>query len=124
MPGTSPAAGSADAYLRFIPRTEMDIAVVGAAVALTVDEAGQCTDARVAIGAVAPTALAVEAAARELVGTKVDEPALDRMVEAVREAASPISDMRGSADFRRHVVGVMARRAAIKAVERAREAIA
>ncbi|MDC0237360.1 FAD binding domain-containing protein, partial [Gammaproteobacteria bacterium] len=71
-----PGNNSADAYLRFIPRTEMDIAVAGAGVALTLDDGGTCTAARVAIGAVAPTVLLVEAAASALVGTKVDDDAL------------------------------------------------
>ena len=65
-----PAAGTADAYLRLTPRTEMDIAVAGAAVSITLDNSGTCTAARVAIGAVAPTALLVEAAAEALVGSR------------------------------------------------------
>ncbi|MFT7176573.1 MAG: carbon-monoxide dehydrogenase medium subunit, partial [Halioglobus sp.] len=71
----APAARSADAYLRFIPRTEMDIAVVGAGVALTLDEDGTCIAARVAIGAVAPTALLVPEAAKALIGSNLDEAA-------------------------------------------------
>jgi carbon-monoxide dehydrogenase medium subunit len=116
-----PPPRTADAYLRFIPRTEMDIAVVGAAVSLSLAEDGSCNSACVAIGAVAPTALDVVEAAACLVGTSLDDEALDAMADAVRAAASPISDMRGSADFRRHVVGVLARRAAVIAMTRARE---
>lgn len=113
-----PLANAADAYLRFIPRTEMDIAVVGAGVSLTLDQQGLCTLARVAIGAVAPTALLVPEAATALIGTTVDDAALDAMTVAVSAASNPISDKRGSADYRRKVVGVMARRAAMKALER------
>lgn len=107
-----PAPRSSDAYLRLIPRTEMDIAVAGAAVALTMDDSGVCTDARVAIGAVAPTALLVPAAAEALVGSGLDEDALARAAAAASEAASPITDKRGTAEYRRKVVGVLVRRAA------------
>lgn len=107
-----PDARSADAYLRFIPRTEMDIAVAGAAVAITLDKAGVCTAARVAIGAVAPTALLVPAAADALVGSKLDETALNQAGAAASAAASPITDKRGTVEYRKKVVGVLVRRAA------------
>ncbi len=110
-----PGPRSSDAYLRFIPRTEMDIAVAGAAVALTLDEGGRCSAARVAIGAVAPTALAVPDAAAALIGSTLDEASLERAAAAAAAAASPISDKRGTADYRRKVVGVLVRRAAIAA---------
>ena len=113
-----PAPRSSDAYLRFIPRTEMDIAVAGAAVALTLDEAGVCTAARVAIGAVAPIALLVPAAAEALVGSTLDEDSLIRAAAAASDAASPITDKRGTAEYRRTDVGVLVRRAA--AVAKAR----
>lgn len=106
-----PAPRTSDAYLRFIPRTEMDIAVAGAAVSLTLDERGVCTDARVAIGAVAPTALLVPGAAAALIGSSVDEAALRQAGAAARAAASPITDKRGTAEYRRKVVGVLVRRA-------------
>jgi len=106
-----PPPGSSDAYLRLIPRTEMDIAVAGAAVALTLDPAGVCTGARVAIGAVAPTALLVADAAAALLGTSLDETALNRAAAAASAAASPITDKRGTAEYRRQVVGVLVRRA-------------
>jgi carbon-monoxide dehydrogenase medium subunit len=106
-----PRRGS-DAYLRFIPRTEMDIAVAGAAVAVSLDEAGVCTDARVAIGAVAPTALLVPAAAEALVGSALDVAALNKAAAAASEAASPITDKRGTAEYRKKVAGVLVRRAA------------
>jgi carbon-monoxide dehydrogenase medium subunit len=111
---------SADAYLRFIPRTEMDIAVVGAGVSLALGEDGRCTAARVSLGAVAPTALLVEEAARALIGTALDEPALARMAAAASAACRPIDDKRGTRDFRIKIAGVLTRRAALKALERAR----
>ena len=114
-----PAARTADAYLRFIPRTEMDIAVAGAAVSLTLDEKGVCTDARVAIGAVAPTALLVPDAAQALVGSTLDDEALAKAAAAATAASSPISDKRGTAEYRRKVVGVLVRRAAAIAQSRA-----
>jgi carbon-monoxide dehydrogenase medium subunit len=113
-------ARSGDAYLRFIPRTEMDIAVVGAGVNLTLDAGGVCTDARVSIGAVAERALLVPEAAAALVGTKVDAAALERLAAAVSAACRPISDKRGTKEYRIKVAGVMARRAAQIALERAK----
>lgn len=107
-----PSPRSSDAYLRFIPRTEMDIAVAGAAVALSLDEAGICTAARVVVGAVAPTALLVPAAADALIGSALDENSLNRAAAAASDAASPITDKRGTAEYRRKVVGVLVRRAA------------
>jgi CO/xanthine dehydrogenase FAD-binding subunit len=107
-----PAPRSSDAYLRFIPRTEMDIAVAGAAVALSLDASGVCTAARVAIGAVAPTALLVPAAADVLIGSKLDDATLYKAAAAASEASSPISDKRGTAEYRKKVVGVLVRRAA------------
>ncbi len=116
-----PAPRSADAYLRFIPRSEMDIAVVGAGVNLTLDANGICTAARVCLGAVAPTAILVPAAAEALIGTPVDEQALQRAGEASSAAANPIDDKRGTIAFRKKVAGVLTRRAAAIAAERARE---
>jgi len=113
-----PAARSGDAYLRFIPRTEMDIAVAGAGVRLTLD-GDTCSAAKVAIGAVATTALVVPEAAAALVGSKLDDAALARAGEACSAAARPISDKRGTADYRRKVVAVLWRRAVQKAKERA-----
>ncbi len=113
-----PAPRSSDAYLRFIPRTEMDIAVAGAGVALSLDESGVCTAARVAIGAVAPTALLVPAAGEALVGSTLDEASLQQAAAAASDAASPITDKRGTAEFRTRVVGVLVRRAALVAKNR------
>jgi CO/xanthine dehydrogenase FAD-binding subunit len=110
---------SADAYLRFIPRTEMDIAVVGAGVSMTLDAGGVCSDARVVLGAVAPTAILVAEAAAALIGHKLDEAALAALNQAVRRACKPIDDKRGTIEYRTKVAGVMARRAAAIAYERA-----
>tara|TARA_R110002072_G_scaffold3830_8_gene27420 strand:+ start:11707 stop:12573 length:867 start_codon:yes stop_codon:yes gene_type:complete len=116
-----PKAGTSDAYLRFIPRTEMDIAVAGAGVSVTLDDTGTCTAARVAIGAVAVTALLVPEAAAALIGTKLDESALKAAAAAASDASKPISDRRGTADYRRQVVGVLVKRAATIAASRAKE---
>jgi carbon-monoxide dehydrogenase medium subunit len=110
---------SSDAYLRFIPRTEMDIAVVGAGVSVTLDANGVCRDARVALGAVAPTALLVPEAAKALIGHKLDQSTLDALDAAARRACKPIDDKRGTVDYRIKVAGVLARRAAAIAFERA-----
>jgi carbon-monoxide dehydrogenase medium subunit len=116
-----PAQRSADAYLRFIPRTEMDIAVVGVGVSLTLDRDGTCTAARVALGAVGPTQIVVPEAAEALIGTQIDEQALQRAADASSAAANPIDDKRGTVAFRRKVSGVLTRRSAAIAAERARE---
>ncbi len=113
-------ARSSDAYLRFIPRTEMDIAVVGAGVSLTLDDAGTCTAARVALGAVAARVLLVEDAAATLIGTSVDDDALAALAQAAAAAARPIDDKRGTKEYRIKVAGVLARRAAQIALQRAR----
>ena len=108
-----------DAYLRFIPRTEMDIAVVGCGVSLVLDAAGVCTGARLSLGAVAERPLLVSDAAKVLVGTKVDAAALDKLAAAASAACRPIDDKRGTKDFRIKVAGVLARRTAQIALDRA-----
>jgi len=113
-------AHSGDAYLRFIPRTEMDIAVVGAGVSLTLDDGGTCTAARLALGAVAATPLLVAEGAEALIGSKVDDAALAKLAEAASAACRPIDDKRGTKEYRIKVAGVLARRAAEIALERAR----
>jgi aerobic carbon-monoxide dehydrogenase medium subunit len=115
-------AHTGDAYLRFIPRTEMDIAVVGCGVCLTLDAKGTCTAARVSLGAVAARPLLVAEAAQILVGTKVDDGALQKLDAAAQAACRPIDDKRGTKEYRIKVAGVLARRAAQIALERAREA--
>ena len=111
--------GGGDAYLRSIPRTEMDIAVVGAAAALVIDASGTCTAARIALGAVAPTVLLVEAAGKALVGSKLDDAALEAMAEAVRAACRPIDDKRGTAAYRTAMAGTLAKRVVAIAAKRA-----
>jgi carbon-monoxide dehydrogenase medium subunit len=115
-------AGSSDAYLRFIPRTEMDIAVVGVGDSLTRDAAGEITAAEVAVGAVAPTALRVTEAGAALVGSKLDDAALAALSAAVEAVCRPISDKRGTAAFRIRTAGVLAARAAKIAFARAGDA--
>jgi carbon-monoxide dehydrogenase medium subunit len=115
-----PPARSGDAYLRLIPRTEMDIAVVGVGVALALDPAGVCTQARVSLGAVAPTQLLVADAAAALVGTRVDDKALAALAAAASAACKPIDDKRGTVAYRIKVAGVLSRRAATIALARAR----
>lgn len=112
---------SGDAYLRFIPRTEMDIAVVGVGVNLTLDADGTIQSARVALGAVAPTVLLVAEAAQAIVGTKLEDSALEALAAACSAACRPIDDKRGTIEFRKKVAGVLARRAAATAYQRAGE---
>jgi xanthine dehydrogenase FAD-binding subunit len=110
-----------DAYLRFIPRTEMDIAVAGCAVNLRLD-GDRIVEARVALGAVAPTVRLAPEAAAALLGSTADTAALDALATAAEAACSPISDKRGTAEFRRNLAGVLARRATIIAYNRAKGA--
>ena len=112
-------AHSGDAYLRFIPRTEMDIAVVGCGISLTLDGAGKCTAARVGLGAVAPTVLLVADAANALIGHTLDEATLHKLDAAIQAACKPINDKRGTIEYRTKVAGVIARRVAAIAFDRA-----
>jgi aerobic carbon-monoxide dehydrogenase medium subunit len=118
LPKRPPRSG--DAYLRFIPRSEMDIAVVGVGVSMTLDAKGICTAARVALGAVAERVILVPDAAKALIGTTVDADALERLAAAASAACRPIDDKRGTKEFRIKVAGVLARRAAETALKRAR----
>ena len=117
LPKRPPQSG--DAYLRFTPRTEMDIAVVGAGIDLTLDAKGVCTHARVSLGAVAERALLVPEAAAALIGSKVDDAALLRLAQAASAACRPIDDKRGTKVYRIRVAGVLAKRAAAIARDRA-----
>ncbi len=110
---------ASDAYLRFIPRTEMDIAVVAAAVSLELDVDGVCINARVSLGAVAPTVLLVETASDCIVGTKLEDAALEALSAACSAVCNPIDDKRGTIEFRTHTAGVLAKRAALIAYGRA-----
>ena len=113
-------ARSSDAYLRFIPRTEMDIAVVGAGVNLSLDGGGVITAARVSLGAVAARVLLVPEAAQAIIGSRLDKPAQDRLEAAARAVCRPIDDKRGTTEFRIDVAAVLTRRAALIALDRAR----
>lgn len=113
-----PLANTGDAYLRFIPRTEMDIAVVGVGVCLTLSR-GVVKSARVSMGAVAPTPILVPEAAAAIVGTKLDDEALEKMAAACSAACNPIDDKRGTIEYRIRVAGVLAKRAAKIAFNRA-----
>jgi aerobic carbon-monoxide dehydrogenase medium subunit len=115
------AKGSSDAYLRFIPRTEMDIAVVGCGIALTLDANGAVSHARVALGAVAARPLLVEEAASALIGSKLEDAALKKLDVVAGAACKPIDDKRGTKEYRIKVAGVLARRTAAIAYERARK---
>jgi CO/xanthine dehydrogenase FAD-binding subunit len=120
IPPPRPRSGAA--YLRFIPRNEMDIAVVGAGVSLTLDETrSRCVAARIALAAVAPTPLFVPEASAALVDGALTDALIDRAASLAQAAARPISDMRGDAEYRRHLVGVLTRRALRGAVARAKE---
>ena len=112
------AKGSSDAYLRMIPRTEMDIAVVGVGVSLTLTD-GVCSAARVGLGAVAPTVLLVEAAAKALTGSKLDDAALNAAAAACSAACRPIDDKRGTIVYRTKVAGVLLKRTVAIAAKRA-----
>ncbi|HEX3350168.1 MAG TPA: xanthine dehydrogenase family protein subunit M [Acetobacteraceae bacterium] len=113
---------AADAYLRLIPRTEMDIAVVGCGVNLQLGEDGTITDARVCLGAVAPTPVLVQKAASVLIGGKLDDKTLDQLATAAEEICAPIEDKRGTIAYRTRIAGVLARRAATIAHARAEKA--
>ena len=114
-----PPKNTGDAYLRFIPRSEMDIAVVGAGVSVTLNPDGTCAAARVALGAVAPTARLVEQAPDILLGKELDERVLAELAAAASATCQPINDKRGTIKFRTSVAGVLACRAIKIAWERA-----
>jgi carbon-monoxide dehydrogenase medium subunit len=114
-----PKPHQSDAYLRFIPRTEMDIAVVGVGVNVTLDTNGMCTDARVVLGAVAPTQVVADEAGAALIGHRLDDGTLSKLDAAAGRACKPINDKRGTIEYRIKVAGVLARRAAAIAFERA-----
>lgn len=108
---------TADAYLRFIPRTEMDIAVVGCGVSVTLDASGTITAAKICLGAVAPTQVLVDPAC--IIGSKLDDAALAKLDAAAQAVCNPIDDKRGTIEFRTKVAGVLARRTAAIAYARA-----
>lgn len=112
-------AHSGSAWERFIPRNEMDIAVVNAGAAITLD-GDVVTDATLSLGAAAPTPLLLEAAAQALIGRRLDDDTIAAAGAAAKEAAQPISDMRGSIKQRKHLASVLTGRVIRKAAARAR----
>jgi CO/xanthine dehydrogenase FAD-binding subunit len=107
-------------YIRFIPRNEMDIAVVGVGVGVQLSDAGDTIrSARIALGAVAPRPLFVPEAGAALAGKPATEESFAEAAVLAQAAATPITDQRGTAEFRRHLVGVLVRRALRSAVDRA-----
>lgn len=114
-----PPANTGDAYLRMIPRTEMDIAVVGAGARITLDADGNCAEARIALGAVAPTARRVADAEAALAGQPINDDTLAAVAAAASAACDPIDDKRGTIAYRKQVAGVLAKRAVKLAVDRA-----
>jgi aerobic carbon-monoxide dehydrogenase medium subunit len=115
-----PAAHTADAYLRLIPRNEMDIAIVGVGSSVTLD-GDKVTAARIGIGAVAATPLLGAKAAESLIGKKLDDSAIETAARLASDQAAPIDDMRGTIEYRKHVTGVLTRRTLLIAAERARK---
>lgn len=117
-----PQPGFGAAYLRFTPRNEMDIAVVGAGASVILDESRTSfVSARIALGAVAPTPLFVPEAGAWLAGRKISSEAIEEAARIAQAAARPITDMRGTAAQRRHLSAVLTRRALERAIQRARE---
>ena len=114
-------ARTGDAYLRMIPRTEMDIAVVGAGARITLAEDGSIEQAALALAAVAPTVVRVPDAEAALVGNTADDETLSAVADAASEACDPIDDKRGTVAYRKQVAGVLAKRAVLIAIERAQQ---
>jgi CO/xanthine dehydrogenase FAD-binding subunit len=114
-------AHTGDAYLRLIPRTEMDIAVVGVGVRVTLDDVGMVSAADIVLGAVAPTVVRVPEAEAALVGNQINDEILATVSAAASEACNPIDDKRGTIAYRKQVAGVLAKRAVLLAAERAAE---
>ncbi len=124
----TPLRGAADAYERFIPRTEMDIAVVGSAARIRVDTQGRCQEAVVVLGAVAPTVVEIRTATEILGGRKIPEapdqdPIWEKLGKAAEASCNPIDDKRGTVEFRRRVARVLACRTVATAARRARESL-
>lgn len=119
----APEKNSSSFYLRFIPRNEMDIAVVGAGASVVLDDSKQrIVSARIALAAVAPTPLFAEKASALLTDKEINDDIIEEAAQAAQSIARPISDMRGTAEQRTHLVGVLTRRALNGAIQRVRDA--
>ena len=117
----APKPNSGAAFLRFIPRNEMDIAIANSSVSVELDAAKEkIVSARIAVGAVAPTPRMAQAAADSMVGKEANEATIEEAAEAAKAVASPINDMRGTVKQRIHLVGVLTKRALRTAVSRAK----
>jgi carbon-monoxide dehydrogenase medium subunit len=114
-----PPAGSGGTYLKLTLRRAMDLAIVGVAALVTVAD-GTCNDVKVALGAVAPTPIRAKGAEDILRGKVLEDKVIEEAAEAAMREAQPISDIRGSEDYRRKMVGVLTRRAVKQAWERAK----
>ena len=114
-----PPSRTSDAYERFIPRTEMDIAVVDAAARISLDERGHCQEAKIAIGAAAPTVIRIPVAERILQGKKINDEVLTEVMDETSKACNPINDKRGTIEYRRQVAGVLVKRVILLAETRA-----
>ena len=114
-----PPSRTSDAYERFIPRTEMDIAVVDAAARISLDERGHCQEAKIAIGAASPTVIRIPVAERILQGKKINDEVLTEVMDETSKACNPINDKRGTIEYRRQVAGVLVKRVILLAEKRA-----
>lgn len=119
----TPPRRSGGCYMRHTPRAWMDIAVVGVASFVVLDEAGACRDARIVLGAVAPTPMRARGAEDLLRGRSLSDATIEEAAERASEEARPISDIRASAEYRRHLVGVLTRRTLRQALADAHQAL-
>ena len=110
-------SNSSDSYLRMTPRTEMDIAVVGCGVNLTLDN-DICTSVRVSLGAVAPTPLLIKEASDIMIGTNLNSEVLEKVARICMDSCNPINDKRGTIEYRTKVAGVLFKRATLIAIDR------
>lgn len=117
----APSGGFGANYMRFIPRNEMDIAVAGAGTSVSLDGAGNIASARVVLAAVAPTPLFVTAIGDAIAGKPANDATLAEAGQIAKDAASPITDMRGTVEYRKHLCDVLTRRSLAIAIERAKE---
>ena len=108
---------SSDSYLRMTPRTEMDIAVVGCGVNISLEN-NVCVSARVSLGAVAPTPLLIKEASDIMIGTDLNPEILDKVSKICMDSCNPINDKRGTVEYRTKVAGVLFKRTTLIAIDR------